>query len=426
MTKLLLFAALFLFIFGWRVGSVDLTVAVATLLATYVFGVQRQVVERRTMGLLLLCLLVVVDAATISALAGGVDAFAAARSMRAVVIVFGGAALAMLYWRSFGPYLLEAATRHVFAAVVLHGVIMLGMYASPTLRSFVLAMCGTLQYLNNPESVVLGLRIPGLTYGLGTTSVLQMFALLLVPAVWESTVNPLHRLALLLGSVIVLASAALAGRTGIVLGLFLFPVVAAFSMRGATPRTVASGVAAFFAATFTVALAFFAFMGSDLQQTQQLKFTASHLNEIWSLLNAGESGTASALGRMVFFPDDPFVLLFGASNSGRGTGMYIPSDIGFVLGIFSVGLLGTILSVLPYLYGCLVAGRAIPALGTIGAAVAAILIMGILAHFKQVALYTRQLWSVEVFLLCTLLLKLAISERRAAAPLLPRHREAVT
>ena len=58
---------------------------------------------------------------------------------------------------------------HVYLAVGAHAVVICLMYVNDGLREWVYEALGTLDVVNVNASILLGLRIPGLTYGLAST-----------------------------------------------------------------------------------------------------------------------------------------------------------------------------------------------------------------------------------------------------------------
>lgn len=142
-------------------------------------------------------------------------------------------------------------------------------------------------------------------------------------------------------------------------------------------------------------------------------FTLEHSSEILELLESGQSRTTESLQGMYFLPDDAQTLLFGSSNLGRGDMRYIPSDVGYIKLIFAVGLIGVALNVIPYVIGLALAARWYRSSPTTHLAVATILclVSGLLLNGKELALLTRNQWSIQSLLIGVSILYLTTRSR---------------
>jgi hypothetical protein len=394
-----LFALTFFFVFGWRITpSLDITVLISLVVVSWVFVVRQKAICSCWLTWSALMMIATLYAILIVILHGAYDAFSAARMLRAIVNLAGGLAIAQLFIERFGDKALEKGVATLFWSFAAHALIMILMYVNDSFRSLVLGVTHATEYVNNPLSLELGLRIPGLTYGLGTTSVLQAFGLfLLAPMMgWSGAVW--KRLVLLLAGVLIVISIGLSGRTGLVVGGALMSVIVATTLPIMRVRSVLSVALVLLVLSVPVVLLAARFVEDAEERLGNIAFTLQHVSEVLELLERGESQTTEILANMLFLPEDLLDLMFGTSNSGRGSGVYIPSDIGFILGVFAVGLIGTLLSLSAFLYPLGVAVRRWTLSDVATTAIVAIFLATILMHMKQVALFTRQLWSVQALL----------------------------
>jgi hypothetical protein len=110
-----------------------------------------------------------------AALSARADTQLAERSIRAAINTIGAAALCTLYAREFGSEWPRVIVRHVFWSIAAHAGLVIAMDLLPSLRTAIYRITDTARYINDTTSFKMGLRIPGLTYGLSQTSVLHLF-----------------------------------------------------------------------------------------------------------------------------------------------------------------------------------------------------------------------------------------------------------
>lgn len=412
----MLFLGTFMFVFGWKITPVaDLILISSALLAWGAFIVLGEPVRRPTLAILVPLLALSIYALGLYLVVPRGDMQMAQRSVRAAVNFLGGAALCALYIRTYPGRWAQVIVAHLFWAIVAHAGVIILMYFNPGVRATVYAMAQTTRYVNDNTPIALGYRIPGLTYGLSQTSVVQMFALLLLPGVIQaSRPGIVRRAGLLVGVAAVLFSMFVTGRSGLLLAGLLAPVAWYASRRRmptkrnalGTIRAVATGAIALGIVSAGVIVA--------MRSLPEYFFSYSLMRagEIWLALTASqESGTVNALSHMYFLPSNPLVLLFGSSSFGRGESAIIASDVGFVRIVFAAGLVGSVLIVLPFLAG----GRAALRVRRIDPHLAwcTLLALGasVLLHFKEVALLTRNQWSVQALLICACIAAAAAASR---------------
>ena len=402
-----LFLSTFLFVFGWKITPVaDLILLSSAALAWVAFLVLGEPLRRPMLAVLVPLALLSIYALALYLVVPRADMQMAQRSIRAAVNFLGGAALCALYVRAYPGRWVQVMIAHLFWGIVAHAGIIILMYLNPGVRSTVYAIAQTTRYVNDNSPIALGYRIPGLTYGLSQTSVVQMFALLLLPGVLRSSSQGVvRRAAIFVGVTAVLFSMFVTGRSGLLLAGVMTPLVWVMSRNRNAPKQpknawrVIRGVAAGIIALAVV-------VGGAVVALQSLpeyffSYSLMRAGEIWLALTASqESATVDALSRMYFLPSNPFVLLFGSSNFGRGEFGMIPSDVGFVRIVFAAGLVGSVLILLPFIAGARAAIRARLSEPHLAWCTLFALGASVMLHAKEVALLTRNQWSVQAMLIC--------------------------
>ena len=413
----LLFASVFLFIFGWKHGILIDLISVWSLCLFFVVLIRNPQMHPGILVLVAMSTALAVYAALIVAVNGAVDTQIALRSARALINLLGGASLAYLYWRRYGAQLLPYVTLHLYLALSVHAFLILMMFLQPDLRAFVYQMTSAASFVNNNSPFLQGLRIPGLTYGLATTSVLQLGGLLLLLPVaryWRG--RPFVLLGVLCGAPLLLLSLLLTGRTGLLLGMLFVPAAWVLSgKRRGNNRSAgrrADGAGRLFGRVART-LATVAVVGAVVYVVVRnlpsffYSFTLPHAEEVLEfLVQGGRTRTTEILAASYFWPDRVGETLFGSSNLGRGDLGYIESDVGYVRILHAIGLLGSTLIAVPYLYGM----RLMLALRRYARHVAVagwfILLSTVVLHFKEIGMMTRNQWSVQCLLMCAGLLYL--------------------
>jgi hypothetical protein len=402
-----LFLSTFLFVFGWKITPfADLILLSSAAFVWIAFLVLGEPLRRQVLAVVVPLALLSIYALALFLMVPHADLQMAQRSIRASVNFLGGAALCALYVRAYPGRWAQVMVAHLFWAIVAHAGVIILMYLNPGIRSTVYAMAQTTRYVNDNSPIALGYRVPGLTYGLSQTSVVQMFALLLLPGVLRSSPTGIvRRAAIFVGVTAVLFSMFVTGRSGLLLAGVMTPAVWLLSRSRVRARTernalrVVRGVIAGIVALGVVA-------GGAVIALQSLpeyffSYSLMRAGEIWlALTSSQDSATVDALSHMYFLPSNPLVLLFGSSNFGRGEFGMIPSDVGFVRIVYAAGLVGSVLILLPFIAGArasLRVRRVDPHLAwcTLFALGASVLL-----HAKEVALLTRNQWSVQAMLVC--------------------------
>ena len=107
-----------------------------------------------------------------------------------------------------------------------------------------------------------------------------------------------------------------------------------------------------------------------------------------------------AVQKMYLLPTDVSTLLIGEGTLGRDAFQYLASDVGYVRILFAAGLLGSTLLLAPFAGAILIALRAWSPDRRLAATTLVTLLATLLLHMKEIALLTRNQWSVQAILIC--------------------------
>lgn len=400
--RIALAGLLFLLVFGWKIGfylDLILVASVACIVWAHLVGVDR--LPRPMLDVTLLLGAIALYSLGVTFATGGQDPFYFLRAVRVLINFLGATFLVQLLRREYGDAWITAVLVQLYVAIGLHGVLIGAMFLAPTLRESVYAIVGTHTFVNDTMPFRAGLRIPGLTYGLAMTSVVQMSALVLFPWVLLSVQRIGARILLVALVPVLVVSVLLTGRTGLALGLALVPLSALLAARsGGGARFGVRHLLVAGAVTFGVVL-----LGIRLGPDDFSDYNLTVTREVWELFgSADESATVNNLRAMWFAPDSAAGIVFGTGSSGRGALGVIPSDIGYVLVLHGLGLLGSIifLSVpLTMFVVALVRRKAVAGLAHV---VMLLTFTGLAVHAKEIALMTRNGWTIETMVFACLVL----------------------
>lgn len=412
----------FMFIFGWKINELaDLILLTSLALIIYRFFRGHVYADRVGLSVLFCLGLLSIYSILVVMLNGLFDAQIALRSLRALINFIGALSLTSIYFESSNEKFLSNLLRDIYLCLVIHGGIMVAMYIGGAFRAFVYQVTGAADIVNLSSPFLEGLRICGLTYGLSQTSVLQMLGLLLLPVVLGNCHSFSGRLLILAGAPLLVLSMFISGRSGFMIGLCFLPIsLGSLSIKrpeGSSPGLSLTSV--FINASLLLAIALFVYLAGSLLPHKFSSYSWPQAGEIFSALQL-RGPTVTALSDMFFLPGNWLELVFGSSNLGTGSLESIPSDVGWVKTIFASGIIGSLLTLAPYLVALHVSVQA-KILNT-SMAVTSVLIFSsaLLLNFKELALLTRNQWSIHSLLLAALCLQLhqkthiepSISERQ--------------
>lgn len=420
--RVALFGIVFVFIFGWKIGE-PVDMILWTSAAALAWGLWKHGtgwVFRNPAAVcvfVLLCWSAVVTAAFVSE-----DLFYLGRGVRSLVNFLGAGALALLVLDRYrdGAKALATGASVVVAAVAAHAALVLLMFVMPPLRETIYGITDAAKYVNDTSSFAGGFRIPGLTYGLATTSVVHAFgALAAFARLLDSRPASLAWLwyafafTLITISIFVIGRSglvAVAGGVGLLLARFVLAERAGRVLAGLFPF-LALGVGVF-VALLAIGLGGGGSAEDDSFVGKFNYYTLTHVFELVDLVTGGDSETVDMLSTMFFVPDSPLTLLAGGMGSGRGGRFYLASDSGYIRLIYGIGVVGVILSVSAYV-AFAVAGLRSRLPGGLPLLLAYFGVVVIVFNVKELAVLTRNQLSLVAFLYWLVWLP-ANAPRRAA------------
>jgi len=398
----------FLFIFGWKITPVvDIIPLLSVLLILYSF-LHGHAYADRTSIQVIICLGLLSIYSLVIVIAHGIfEVQIALRSLRALINFMAALSLAGIYYDRFGRDCFTRIVRDIYLALVAHACIMLVMFYSTAFRELVYQITGAHNYVNLGSPFLDGLRICGITYGLSQTSVLQMLGLLMLPVVARGCQSFAGLLTAFAGAPLLVISILISGRSGLMLGLLFIPVylLGLLLLKASVqpPGRIAGNLLANMLGLCLIGL--LVWSSIDFLPKKFAEFSLNHAREIFLAMQLSGT-TVDNLSKMFFLPDSWFEVLFGSSNLNNGGFERIFSDVGWVKNIFAVGLIGSILTVMPYLLALKQAWRARSFSQETAVMSFLVFLSALLLHSKEMALLTRNQWSVQSLLLAALSMQL--------------------
>ncbi len=413
--SVLLSLTTFVLIFGWKAGEfVDLIFLVSLGLIVLSLIKGQLFADRIVLKAIACLVLLSIYSMLVVLLNGLFDTQIALRSLRALVNFLGALALTNFYLTHSGSGFANCLIRDIYLALSGHAALMTAMFSSSWLRNHVYQLTDALSYVNHGSSFLDGYRISGLTYGLSQTSVLQMLGLLLMPIALRSCQSNLGRLLTIAGVPLLAISILISGRSGLLLGMIMLPLSLPFLMASGRqspgPEKIMKNIM-----KFSILALCIAFLTSTIIGWLPEKFAAYSMgqaNEISSMI-AWSGPSIEAFSSMFFLPGSWLEMFFGSSNLGRGSLENIPSDVGWVKTIFAIGIAGTLLMLAPYLLAIMTAYETRHIDPYLSIASAMVFISALILNTKELALLTRNQWSVHALLFSTLCLMLRQRGRQA-------------
>ncbi len=407
----------FLFIFGWKVTPIaDIILITSVLLFVYSFF-HGYVYADRVSIKVIVCLGLLSIYSLVIVISNGVfDVQVAMRSLRALINFMAALSLAGIYYEFFGQSYFTRIIRDIYLALVAHAGIMLAMFYSSPFREQVYQITSAHEYVNLATPFLDGLRICGLTYGLSQTSVLQMLGLLMLPVVAKGCQSFMGMLAALMGAPLLVFSILISGRSGLMMCLFFIPLyllgLLFFKSSDQSGTKIAGNLLAHIFGLLFIGL--LVWSGSDFLPKKFAEYSLNQAREIFSALQLS-GPTVDNISGMFFLPDSWFEVLFGSSNLNHGGFERVSSDVGWVKNIFAVGLVGSVLTLIPYILALIQAWRCRFFNNEVAVMSFLVFLSALILNSKEMDLLTRNQWSVHALLLSAICMQLyLLTERRGS------------
>ncbi len=394
---------IFILIFGWKIyGYFDISAITAGILASIYIcrKLKARSSDTRLNSFPIKCLYcLTVYSCIVGVFTSFNDLQIILRALRALVMLIAGLWVYDLYVEK-GKEPVLAILTDIFVSLLIHGIIMLLMYCSDGVRIFIYNITDAFSYINLSSPFLDGLRISGLTYGLSQTSVLQLFGILLIPVVVQQYSNKIKRLLIILTLPVFFVSMLISGRSGLFIGLLMVPVALWYFSRDFSMKKVCMSSVCVALLGLTV----FSCCAVNLLPEKLTDYTFNTNKEVFDALLFQGFTVNHLVDNMFFLPETVFDSVFGCGNLGRTDYDYIESDVGYVRSIYAVGVLGTVLTILPYLWGICIYWKKRNQNETLAFAAIAIFLASLILNFKELALLTRNQWTIQALLLVSCLI----------------------
>jgi len=381
----------FLLLFGPKLGWLDVLSFTAVVIVVHAAFVGVPSPPRSLIAAVLFLSGIAAYSGAVYVLHPGAELAVTVRIFRAILNLIAAYSLVCLFRRQYGTAFAGKILEHLFLAVALHGVIMIAEVASPGFRSFVYGYTGFTK--------VTGWRVPGLTISFGNTAITHGFALMAAPVLGSRVRGVGTSILFAVSTLVVFASLFLAGRLGFYMmsGFTLVSLLFVGHRLIRRPAAIAGiGLAAVLGALLLTSL-------TPVTAATFRTYTLGHLLEPWKayeLTGRFDARSLRHVSTMYFVPEDDRVFLFGEGITGRGD-VYVRSDVGFVLSLYGIGLVGTCMVTFFYFHvmrSAWLSRRYDPALALLAGAFA---IAVVVLNCKENAFLTRHGFTVTSMMLAT-------------------------
>lgn len=287
-------------------------------------------------------------------------------------------------------------------AISAHAILVSISQLSDNFRSAIYAMTSAAEYVNE-ITMAMDNRPLGLTYSLSLTSFLYFVAVSILLS--HQTISPqqtIWKSGLIAVNVI---ACILTARTGIV----FFPLLILLSYKKI--QRINTKKLIFVSITATVTIAATVNLSPWPLSTQYQR-----IHEIFVFLTTpSQSVFGQQFTTMWHIPDDWGQLLLGNSLTGREDEHYVASDIGYILTIYGIGLIGQALMLLPIMIAGFTSFKLLKTKPDFGLLALIILASYLVLNVKELALMTRTVWPVIcVFISVSVLEYQALRKRQNA------------
>lgn len=211
----------------------------------------------------------------------------------------------------------------------------------------------------------------------------------------------------IIGAPLLVLSILISGRSGLMMSLFFVPVyllgLLLLKTGDHSPARLAGKLLTNVLVISVICLLVWSSIG--YLPPKFADYSLNHAQEIFSALQL-YGPTVENISEMFFLPDSWLEVFFGSSNLNHGDFESIQSDVGWVKTIFAVGLLGSTLMLAPYILALIQAWRCRVFSQEITIMSLLVFVSALLLNSKEMALLTRNQWSVQSLLLVAISMQL--------------------
>lgn len=312
------------------------------------------------------------------------------RPIRVIVNSLGIFILVKMYLRYYEDHAIDVFIQHMFTAFVIHACIMLLQYASSDFRDFIYFFTNPWDIVNRDMSIISGTRILGLTYGLASSSVLQLTGILLF--LYLQSTGQVESRSYWFGLILIFLSILISGRSGLFIALLLIPIY--FLMKRKDMVRNITYFITLFISLYWLIIVFLPEFCDDNFCGESISVTLWHMEELFGIFLTGSSATISHLINELKLPSDLMTIFFGGAKT--------PIDSGYFKDIYFAGIGFLFLSIVVYTIP-MILGLLSKSVDDFTRIVIFIFLAAIIFHFKEIGFFVRGLWTVHLSLLIFLL-----------------------
>tara|TARA_A100001391_G_scaffold190379_1_gene162716 strand:- start:1286 stop:2488 length:1203 start_codon:yes stop_codon:yes gene_type:complete len=269
-------------------------------------------------------------------------------------------------------------------AITMHAVIVNISQLSEVFRAALYTMTSAKMYVNE-MTIAYDNRPLGLTYTLSITSFLYFISIAIFT--FHKSEDKYHNLAKLIAIATNTIACVWTARTG----LLFFPLTLIFIFQIIRNASIKKMTGLFITVIIMVlATILFTYFG-PISIEHQIR----RVSELFTLFTSpSESTFFQQFVTMWHLPNDLGQLLFGNSLTGREEGHYVASDVGYILAIYGIGLVGQLLMLLPIVIAGFASFKLLKTKSEYGLLALVVLGSYLILNVKELALMTRTVWPV--------------------------------
>lgn len=279
----------------------------------------------------------------------------------------------------------------IYISIILNSIIILFQFINIDFRDFIYSYTTTGEFRSTFEY---DFRMGGLTGGSGGAilSTVQSLGIIITPFLLVLTRGLISRFLILIGTALILVSIILTGRSGIYCILLFLPFSLYYIYGLSKSLAILTYLA--FASIFL-----FLFVSQIVLSSEDSDFYFSFYRTFDSFISLSESGkyeneTVEVLKGHILFPDF-LTLIFGSNEAmlNYGVERKIDSDIGYVRNIYSYGLFGIIIFLIPFVRLTYYV-RSKMKISMSYKLLFILLVIMAFFHLKESYMYVRMFWSI--------------------------------
>lgn len=403
-SPIILFILTFLLIYGpklFGLAFLDFISITSFLIIFFAVFIKREKIIMNTalkIPIVILSLLVIYSLLVII-ISANYDFLYPMKFLRTLLNYLGIYFLCLWYWQRYGEFSKYKCLKFIFLATSLHALIMIIQYINVDFAGFVNNLSGI-------DSRKTKWRVTGLTISFNSLALTQGFGFLIGLVLQQNIVKTVsQKIIHLILMGLLFSSLLISGRTASY-GILL---ISSFILFLKYREYIIRGKILFLCLSFLSIGIFLYFFASDDIISTFLSYTLEQYYAPFKMLGGYSSeydhhvvNTIKILfENMIILPESTLILFFGSALSGRGD-VYVASDIGYVLSIFGIGIVGTFMMVFFYIYSLIQAFKWKRFSSWIAFLSALQIIAILVLNMKEQVLLTRHIFSQSAMLFCLL------------------------